>query len=220
MSFCKTIWAEAAPLRETIRTMPFNRELADGTLPQATFQHYMLQDSLYLESYSRVLSILSARAPEVDMMLEFADAAKIALVVERELHNGFFEKFGLNAETVAAARPTPTTHTYCNYLLAKAYGSPFAEAVAAILPCFWVYREVGLDIHEKAASEHPYRAWIDTYADTSFSDAVDRMIAITDRVAAATTQEGQTAMSDAFLTCTRFEYMFWDAAWRRETWPL
>ncbi|MDX1581671.1 MAG: TenA family protein, partial [Alphaproteobacteria bacterium] len=177
MAFCDDIWERVAALRQTIFEMPFNKELMDGSLPQETFQHYMLQDSLYLEAYSRVLSILSARARNADHMLEFSQAAQVALVVERELHEGFFEKFGLSEADISSAQPSPTTMNYCNYLIATAYGGSFAESLAAVLPCFWVYWEVGMYIHERAEPGNPYQAWIDTYAGEEFADAVKRVIA-------------------------------------------
>jgi thiaminase/transcriptional activator TenA len=63
MSFCKKIWEDVAPLRSAILAQPFLRELADGSLPIASFKHYIVQDSLYLAEYARVLAIAAARAP-------------------------------------------------------------------------------------------------------------------------------------------------------------
>ena len=81
-TFAEKIWKEAGPLRKAIIDLPFNQDLMAGTLSQNIFQFYMLQDSLYLEAYSRVLSIASAKAPDADMMLEFSQAAQVVLVVE------------------------------------------------------------------------------------------------------------------------------------------
>ena len=55
--------------------------------------------------------------------------------------------------------------------------------LAALLPCFWIYAEVGRDIHARAAAANPYRAWIDTYAGEEFHAAVRAMIAATDDAA-------------------------------------
>ena len=218
--FTDTIWAQAAPLRRAIIDLPFNQELLAGTLSQPVFQHYMLQDSLYLEAYSRVLSIASAKAPATDIMLEFAQAAQVALVVERSLHDGFFQSFGLDPAVVDAAEPSPTCLNYTNFLIATAHNASYEEAVAAILPCFWVYWEVGVHIHERAAPNNPYQAWIDTYAGEEFANSVKRVIAITDRLADKASETTRTAMGKAFMRCTQFEWMFWDAAYRQETWPV
>ena len=219
-TFTDAVWAEAAPLRQAIIDLPFNQDLLAGTLSQPVFQHYMLQDSLYLEAYSRVLSIASAKAPSTDMMLEFSRAAQVALVVERSLHDGFFQSFGLDPALVESAEPSPTCLNYTNFLLATAHNASYEETVAAILPCFWVYWEVGVHIHERAAANNPYQAWIDTYAGDEFADSVKRVIAITDRLAESASDTTRRAMTRAFMRCTQFEWMFWDAAYRQERWPV
>lgn len=220
VAFADDVWLRAEDLRTAIKALPFNVELTEGSLPQKKFQFYMLQDSLYLETYSRVLSLASAKAPTPDMMLEFSVAAQEALVVERALHEGFFESYGLDQSVVAAATPSPTCLNYTNFLLATAHNASFEETVAAILPCFWVYWEVGVYIAERASPNNPYQTWIDTYSDDQFADAVKRIITITDRLARAATPEMHERMALAFMQCTRFEWMFWDSAYRLEEWPI
>lgn len=220
MSFTDDVWRGAEPLRTAIKGLPFNAELTEGLLPQDKFQFYMLQDSLYLETYSRVLSIASAKAPSPDMMLEFSLAAQEALVVERALHEGFFEMYGLDQATIEAAKPSPTCLNYTNYLLAMAHNDSYEEAVAAILPCFWVYWDVGVHIAERTIAENPYQVWIDTYSDAQFAESVRRIIAITDRLAQAATPAARERMGAAFMQSTRFEWMFWDSAYRLEKWPV
>ncbi|MBI1182080.1 MAG: thiaminase II [Alphaproteobacteria bacterium] len=220
MAFCDDVWLEAEGLRAAIRALPFNVELARGTLPRETFKFYMLQDSLYLEGYSRTLALLAAKAPEVPMMLEFAQAAQEALVVERALHESVFRSYGLDQAEVDAAEPSPTCLGYVNFLVAAAHQGSFGEAVAALLPCFWVYEEVGHWVHGRAAADNPYRAWIDTYASEEFSAAVRRVIAITDRLAARASATEVAAMARAFRRSVQFEWMFWESAYRREPWPV
>ncbi|MGE0667584.1 MAG: thiaminase II [Sphingomonadales bacterium] len=220
MSFCEGVWQQASPMRAAIRDLPFNRELAAGTLPRETFQFYMLQDSLYLEGYSRTLALLSARVPETDMMLEFAQAAQVALVVERSLHESVFREYGLSQAVIDAAEPSPTCLGYVNFLIAAAHQASVEEAVAAVLPCFWVYEEVGNHVHGRAAPENPYRAWIDAYASEEFAAAVRRVIAITDRLALHASPNTVAGMTSAFLRSVQYEWMFWDKAHRREAWPI
>ncbi|MFN3231896.1 MAG: thiaminase II [Alphaproteobacteria bacterium] len=219
-TFTEQVWERAAALRRQIIDLPFNQALLAGTLPQDKFQFYMLQDSLYLEGYSRVLSLASARAPDTDMMLEFSQAAQVALVVERSLHEGFFEQFNVPQTVINAAEPSPTCLNYVNFLLTTGHSASHEETVAAILPCFWVYWEVGQYIHARAADDNPYRAWIDTYAGDDFADSVKRQIAITDQLAADASPARQEAMARAFMRCTQFEWMFWDSAYRQESWPV
>ena len=102
-----------------------------------------MQDALYLREFARALSVAAARAPRDDWLVMFNEHAAGAIKVERALHEGFFREFGLGAAEVAATPLAPTNLAYTSYLLAVAYASPFAEAVAALLPCYWIYWEVG-----------------------------------------------------------------------------
>jgi thiaminase/transcriptional activator TenA len=219
-AFSELAWAEMAALRQGILDLPFNRELADGTLTQERFQFYMIQDALYLEHYSRALSVAAAKAPDPEAMQHFARAAEEALVVERALHGGFFKTFGVDANDAAAAEPSPTCYGYTNFLLSVAHIASYEELVAAVLPCFWIYWDVGNQIAKKAGADNPYQAWIDTYSDPTFGEAVEAVISIADRAAAASTDERQGAMLRAFKRSTQYEWMFWDSAYRLETWPI
>lgn len=219
-TFTGHAWAATASLRAAIMELPFNRELAAGTLSRERFQHYMIQDALYLEQYSRALAVAAAKAPDADAMQRFAHAAEEALVVERALHGGFFEAFGIDPNQAAAAEPSPTCYGYTNFLLSVAHVGSYEELVAAILPCFWIYWDVGNQIAKEAVADNPYQAWIDTYSDPGFGEAVDAVIAITDRTAATSTDARREAMLRAFKRSTQYEWMFWDSAYRLADWPI
>lgn len=218
--FSETAWAETSGLYERIMELPFNRELADGSLSERRFRFYMIQDALYLEQYARALAMASAMAPEADAVQFFARAAEQALVVERSLHEGFFEKFGIDPKEAAAAAPSPTCYAYTNFLLAVSLRGGYGTLAAALLPCFWVYWKIGNHIARTAGKDNPYREWIDTYADPAFGEAVDTLIGITDRTAAAAALETRDAMLRAFKRSVQFEWMFWDSAYRLEDWPV
>lgn len=218
--FSDAAWAANAELYETIRTMGFNRELAAGTLARPSFRHYMVQDAHYLEAFGRGLAVAAAKADTADAIVQFADAAKVAIIVERELHEEFFKAFGVSREEFRATPPSPACHHYTSFLIATCWAEPYPVALAALLPCFWIYAEIGKDIHARAARDNPYQAWIDTYAGEEFHAAVRAVIATTDEVAARQTAETIARMHLAFTRATQLEWMFWDSAHRRETWPV
>jgi thiaminase/transcriptional activator TenA len=109
---------------------------------------------------------------------------------------------------------------YTNFLLATAATGSYAELTAAILPCFWVYWDVGNHIAASAKRPNPYDKWIDTYSDQSFGAATTRVIALTDQIAASEDPHTVERMRRAFLRCTQFEWMFWDSAYKQERWPI
>ena len=218
--FTDALWADAAPIREAIHAHPFVRDLASGALGRERFQQYMIQDALYLQGFGRALALGAAKAPGADLILEFARAAETAIVVERALHAGFLRQFGVDPAKAEAALPSPTCQAYVDSLLATAVTGSFADLAAAVLPCFWIYWDVGGAIQGAAAAANPYQAWIDTYAGEAFGDATRRMIAVVDGEADAAGPRLRAAMRQRFLQACRQEWMFWDAAWRLERWPV
>jgi thiaminase/transcriptional activator TenA len=221
VSFCAAAWDRTAALRQAICDHPFNRALADGTLAADRFAFYMVQDSRYLVGFSRALATAAARAPDVEAGAFFATSAHTALVAERSLHQQELRRLGWGAARIDAVDTAPTCLAYTSYLEATASSRPWPVLVAALLPCFWVYHHVGRTISEwtPVLEEHPYGAWIATYADEAFAASVAAIRAIADRSAAAAPVATVDEMLDAFTRATEYEWLFWDSAWRQETWP-
>lgn len=219
-TFSAEAWARNATLYETIRTMPFNAELAAGSLSPARFRHYIVQDAHYLIGFGRALSLAAAKAPDPDRIVQFARAAETAIVVERALHGGFFRDYGIAPADFAGTPLSPACDHYVSSLLATAYGEPYEVVLGALLPCFWIYAEIGRDIFSKAGLDNPYRAWIDTYAGEEFAQAVAQMIAATDEAAETASPALRERMQRAFAHATRLEWMFWDGAYREAGWPV
>lgn len=218
--FSTTAWQSNLPLYEKILAMPFNAELAAGNLSADSFRHYIIQDAHYLEGFARALALASAKADTADQIVQFAAAAQTAIMVERALHADYFRKFGITPEDFAAAQPTPVCDHYVSYLLRVAALAPFPVVLAALLPCFWIYLEVGKDIHGRAAKPNPYQAWIDTYAGEEFATAVQAVIETTDAVASGASERTRQSMHAAFTRATQLEWMFWDSAYRLAKWPV
>ena len=219
MAFTGELWRSIEPIYVAILRHPFLRGLTDGSLPRESFKFYAVQDALYLREFARALSLAGARAPQDDWIIMFNEHAAGALKVERSLHEGFFQEFGLSAEAVASTSLAPTNLAYTSYLLAVAYGSPFHEAMAALLPCYWIYWEVGKELERAGSADPLYKRWIGTYASEEFGAVVRAVLAATDQVAAGLRSSDRDAMRRHFVTTSQYEWMFWDMGLRRETWP-
>jgi thiaminase (transcriptional activator TenA) len=219
-AFSEAAWTRTAPLRAAIHALPFNVELAAGTLSQERFQGYIVQDSLYLVQYARALALAAAKAEAGSVFKSFADSALEAVAVEQALHGSYLARFGMDPTMLEAAEPSPVCLGYTSYLLAVGYHEPWEIFVAALLPCFWLYWDVGNAITRKAADGNPYRAWIDTYSDEGFGAAVRAVIAITDQAADATTPSIRARMMTAFIRSSQWEWLFWDSAYQQRGWPI
>ena len=218
--FTDELWHSIEPIYGAILRHPFIAGLTDGSLERDRFEFYAVQDALYLREFARSLAITAARAPKDDWIVMLADHAAGALRVERTLHEGFFQEFGLTTEAVIATPLAPTNLAYTHYLLAAAYGAPFHEALAALLPCYWIYWEVGKEL-TRAGSPNPlYARWIATYGSEEFGAIVAAVLAATNEVASRLGAAERDAMRRHFRTTSRYEWMFWDMGYRCEQWPF
>ena len=220
MRFSEEAWERSSALREAIHRLPFNTELAAGTLAPDRFRWYILQDAIYLGEYARVLALAAAKAPDAGTVRWFGGAAVEAILVEQALHGRYLAEFGVAPDAIAEALPSPDCLAYTSFLLATAHQQPWEVLVAAVLPSFWIYWDVASAITARTAPQNPYRAWIETYADPRFGEAVRRVIDIADTAAAAATPAQRAAMLTAFGRSTQYEYLFWDGAYHRRGWPL
>ncbi|HEV8681039.1 MAG TPA: thiaminase II [Stellaceae bacterium] len=220
MRFSEEAWRRTADLRAAIHALPFNTELAAGTLAPDRFRFYITQDAIYLGEYAKVLALAAAKAPDAATVQWFAGAAGEAIAVERALHGRYLAEFGVAPEAVAAAEPSPDCLAYTSFLSATAHQSPWEVLIAAVLPCFWIYWDVAGAITGNAAPQNRYRAWIDTYADPRFGDAVHRVVETADRAADGATPAMRAAMLAAFARSAQYEYLFWDGAYRQRGWPV
>jgi thiaminase/transcriptional activator TenA len=219
MRFTDELWQSIAPIYEAILAQPFIRELTEGSLSRDRFVFYMKQDALYLQDFSRALALAGVRSPAVPDLQAFLGFASGAIVVERALHESYFKEFA----AVLDVERAPANFAYTQFLLATASLGSYPEAIAALLPCFWIYREAGNEIFSRSQgglAANPYARWIETYAGDDFGISVDRAIAITDAVANAASADDQARMRRAFELSARLEWMFWDSAYRTEAWPV
>ena len=220
MRFTADLWRSIEPVYAAILGHPFVAGLTDGSLPRPSFQFYAVQDALYLREFARALSLAAARAPRDEWIIMFNEHAAGALKVERALHESFFKEFGLGPGDVASTPLAPTNLAYTSYLLAVAHAAPFHEAVAALLPCYWIYWEVGKALERSGSPDPLYTRWIGTYASTEFGSVVEAVLDCADALARELEAAEREAMKRHFITTSRYEWMFWDMGLRRETWPV
>lgn len=217
MSWSNKTWESTTPIYDAILKMPFIKELMDGSLPVNKFQFYISQDSYYLDHFGRALALIGARAQSIEDALAFIRFGEGAIVVENALHQSFFTEFNIQD----SGDMQPACHHYVHFLKSKATLDNIEVAMAAVLPCFWIYKKVGDYIYQnQTVHNNPYQKWIDTYAGEEFGILVERAISICDKVAEQCTPQQQALMTEAFITSSRLEWAFWDAAYHVRIWNL
>ncbi|HEY7146418.1 MAG TPA: thiaminase II [Streptosporangiaceae bacterium] len=218
--FSDELWQGAAGTYAAILAHPFLRGLADGSLPEDAFTFYVLQDALYLREYARALAAVGSRAPGAAATRMFARHAADAIAVERELHDSLLAQLGIEPAAADRAEPAPVTLAYTSYLLATSMGGSYAEGVGAVLPCYWIYWEAGKELLRRGSPNPRYQQWIGTYGGDDFGSVVSEVLAVTDQLGPGLGPAERALVHRHFRVTSRYEWMFWDMGYRKESWPL
>ncbi|MFA7438845.1 TenA family protein [Castellaniella sp.] len=225
----RALWQDSQPIVQRIETLPFLAELADGTLDPTAFVHYIRQDSRYLSGYARAMALLSARAHSRDESRFWAESSARAISVEEGMHHSLLSDATLATacEQLAVqsgpAQPSPTTLGYVSFLIATAATESYAQGVAGVLPCFWVYAHMGKVLVQRASrlgASHPYATWVATYDSADFDRATRGAVAILEACLARASQPERDVMQQIFRQACVYEWHFWGTAHDRQGWDL
>ena len=215
-SFSEQLRSEAEPIWHQIFQHPFLKEIKDGTLPEETFRYYLIQDYLYLEGFGRTVALALAKAPTSQTFEDLAH--RVMTPVERPLHNQLFAAAGLTQRDADNAVRSPANTAYVDHMLQTASLHGLGPTAAALLPCPWTYH---LLKEEVGQSEHPiYGQWTRFYVEGLLEGSVKAWRGFVDQMAEDASPMEKDAMRQAFLTSSRYEYMFWDAAHTLQQWPV
>ncbi len=201
---------------------PFVVALGDGTLPQANFEFYIRQDALFLDELTKTFGYAATKSSDRDEMEQFGRLLLNTIQVELSLHQQYGKRFGLTPAEMAATRMAPTNYAYTRHLLFIAATGTLPELLTAILPCAWIYANVGNHFTSQnlpLVPNHPYADWLSTYASPDFDAVGIWLRERLDAHALHISSNEEARLHDIFLTSTRYEWLFWEMAWKQEAWP-
>ena len=209
----------AASIWEACLKHPFVTGIGDGTLAVEKFQHFMLQDYLYLFGYARVFALGVVKARDPELMRTFAANVDAILGGEMKIHRAYMKRLGITEAQVFAVKPALDNLSYTNYMLSVANAGSPMEIVASILACSWSYAEIGQALSAiPGAAEHPfYGEWIQGYSSEEYSATNQALIELMDSLAANATEEQIAYLTEVFVNCSRYELAFWDMSWEMRT---
>jgi|TARA_B100001750_G_scaffold141656_1_gene112956 thiaminase/transcriptional activator TenA len=223
MSFTASLRKSANSIWVKEQSHVFVKELGSGELKLEVFQHYMKQDYQFLIEFSKVIAVAVAKCGRLSDMEWFSKLLNETLNVEMSLHVSFCKDFGISLSDLLETKMSPTVLAYTRYLLEIAYSKPAVHIATAILPCSWGYSELGKKLHLQGMPVNAplYCRWIEMYNSEEFAGLAQWLRDFIDRETVGLSSESLVVLSDIFIQSSRYEYLFWDAAYRMETWhPL
>ena len=215
-NFSDELKIAAAPIWEKIFKHPFLVAIKNGSLPIETFRYYLTQDYLYLEGFARTVAMALAKAPDSETLEELSH--RVLTPVERPLHHKLLAEAEVTLTNIYEAGPSPTNTAYVNHMIKTASLYGLGPTAAALLPCPWTYH---LLKDEVGASDHPlYSQWTEFYVAGFLENSVAAWRKFVDQAALTAGPGELNDMRRAFITSSQYEYMFWEAALSRESWPI
>ncbi|MBB2482116.1 thiaminase II [Bacillus sp. APMAM] len=220
MNFSEQLRQEVDTIWEASFHHPFVTGIADGSLSLESFRYYVLQDSYYLSHFARVQAYGAAKAPDLHTTARMAVHAQGTAEAELKLHAHFSKQLGITEAEREEFKPAPTAYAYTSHLYRAAFAGHIGDIIAALLPCYWLYDEIGQRLKGNTPEEPIYQEWIAAYGGEWFHEKVMEQIQRIDEIAKQVTDSDLERMTQHFIISSQYEYSFWEMAYRMEDWPI
>lgn len=197
----------------------FVEGLRTGTLPRASFLHYLVQDYVFLIHFSRAWALAIAKAETLEEMKIAAGTVNALVNEEMQLHVKTCAAVGISEDQLFNAIEERENMAYTRYVLEAGYSGDFLDLMAALAPCVMGYGEIGARLAAGKTSDD-YAEWIGTYGSDDYQAMcrdVGAMIdaALVRRVGADFAASPRWAtLCHKFKSATRLEVGFWDMGLR------
>lgn len=218
MGFCERVRRECDGIWEASFRHPFVESLADGTLEEDVFRFYVLQDAYYLSHFAKVQALGAVKAKDLLTTQSFAKHAEATCSAELALHEEFFTMLGVTPEEHAAFRPAPTAYAYTSHMYRAAIEGDLADVLAALLPCYWLYWEIGERLKDAKPGHPIYDKWIAAYGSEWFGSLVNEQIGRMNQLADGLPEKRIRELAERFRKSSIYELNFWEMAWTKERW--
>ena len=207
ISWRREVWKKSARIYDSILGLDFLNELSKGTLSNHAFARYIAQDEIYLKNYYKQMYMLADLMEDEQDRNLFLSFAQSGMEGEKALHDMLIEKYGIDTDV----KPSMVTAGYNAHICEGiATGNP-CIALASVLPCMWIYNQVGLHILNHSKLEgNPYKEWILEYGQEEFTTGVNKVLKMIDVWAAKADKETREMMDHYYLKAALYEYAFWD----------
>lgn len=198
----------------------FVQQLGDGTLPRASFLHYLVQDYVFLIHFSRAWALAVVKSESLEEMKTAAGTVDALVNHEMQLHVKICAEAGISEAELFSAEEDIENLSYTRYVMDAGLSGDFLDLMAALAPCVFGYGEIGAHLKKTAAAGTPYQDWIDTYSGDEYQDvcrSVGSMIegAMAARIGNAPIDSPRwNTLCERFTTATRLEVGFWDMGLR------
>ena len=196
---------------------PFVKGIETGTLDSAKFRHYIIQDYLYLNEYSKVFALGISKSKNLETMQLFSSVIQAIANVEMDIHRGYMGRLGVTQEELDSAKRELENLSYTSYMLRVAYEEGEAEILAAILSCALSYEDIAKTIlknNPDAGKHELYGHWVMNYSGEEYCGLNRVLVSYLEKAAQNYSDSQLEHLAEIFRECSLYEVGFWDMGWR------
>ena len=188
----------------------FIQKLAAGTLELENFQHYLMQDYIYLFHYCRAFSLAMYKSENFEQM-NFSKQALNAILDEIQLHINYCKEFGIDEKSIYEQPESTACVAYTRYVLDCGMNGDLAQLYAGLIPCFLGYAKVADYINENNLSveNNKYQSWIDMYSSKEYQEGAKQATKFFEELCKDSSKKQMEKIQNIFTTATRMEISFW-----------
>ena len=214
MSFFERLKTAASAEWQAYTGHPFTNAMADGSLAQAAFRHYLVQDYLFLIEFARAYALAIYKSPGLADMRESAAGLSAILDVEMDLHVKLCAGWGLSPADIEQAPPAVEMLAYTRYVLDAGMRGDLLALKVALAPCVIGYAEIAARLAVRPGADapaNPYRVWIAEYAGAPYQQvAAHARAQLNDLAGRYATPAREAELIAIFREATRLEADFWE----------
>ena len=195
---------------------PFVLGIQNGTLDEAKFRYYIIQDYLYLGDYAKTFAIGMAKSKSIETTRLFSGYINVLTGSEMDIHRGYIGRFAVTHEEINSTPRALDNLSYTSYMLRVAYEEGEIEILTAILSCAYSYEVIAKNIvkNNPSSIDHPlYGNWIKGYASDEYAKENVLLLDTLNRLSSHYTEQQIKHLVDIFIACSRYELAFWEMSW-------
>lgn len=218
--FVDELHTAAAPIWQKSFEHPFITELVDGSLPIDNYRFYLKQDRYYLEQFGQFHLDLAKDMTDPHAIMVLKEGAVGLKDGEIDIRKSMFNQLKITDDEIKTTPIAPTAYNYVTHMEHELISGSAGRAISALLPCYWLYNEIGKSLAGKHSPVQIYQQFLDSYASDEFSDGTNNMIELLQQVSEDADDSEKDRMKEAFLKSSTYELEFWQMAYTMEAWPF
>lgn len=212
MTLIDRLKADAAPQWAAYTRHSFVDQLGDGSLAPSGFQHYLVQDYLFLIQFARAYALGIYKSHSLTDMRTSLEGVKAILDVELDLHLELCGSWGMSRADIENAPEDTPTMAYTRFVLDAGMAGDLLDLQAALAPCVVGYAEIGAGLAAAGCdtASNPYHRWIREYAGEPYQLLAGEFVGWMDGTANEVLTEARyKRVLSLFEKACRLEIDFW-----------